>query len=87
MNICRRMSTSSTKLRVVGLHVIVVQWTSKKCAKKRDARAEHVVLIIKPIDEIQQIIVFFFSFFLGGGGGGAFGSFYTSFLECFNREL
>ena len=35
------MSTSSMKRRIGTLHVVVVQWTSKKCTKKRDARAEH----------------------------------------------
>ena len=28
------------KRRIGRLHVVVVQWTSKKCTKKRDARAE-----------------------------------------------
>ena len=34
------MSTSSIKRRIGRFHVVVVQWTSKKCTKKRDARAE-----------------------------------------------
>ena len=34
------MSTSSIKRQTRRLHVVVVQWTSKKCTKKRDARAE-----------------------------------------------
>ena len=35
------MTTSSIKRRRIGrFHVVVVQWTSKKCIKKRDARAE-----------------------------------------------
>ena len=34
------MSTSSIKLQIRRFHVVVVQWTSKKCTKKRDARAE-----------------------------------------------
>ena len=34
------MSTSSIKRQIRRLHVVVVQWTSKKCTKKRDARAE-----------------------------------------------
>ena len=37
-----RMSTSSTKRRIERFHVVVVQWTSKKCTKKRDARAERL---------------------------------------------
>ena len=36
----RRRSTSSIKRQIRRLHVVVVQWTSKKCTKKRDARAE-----------------------------------------------
>ena len=36
----RRMATSSIKRQIRRFHVIVVQWTSKKCTKKRDARAE-----------------------------------------------
>ena len=34
------MSTSSIKRQIRRFHVVVVQWTSKKCPKKRDARAE-----------------------------------------------
>ena len=34
------MSTSSIKRRIGKFHVVVVQWTSTKCTKKRDARAE-----------------------------------------------
>ena len=46
----RRMSTSSIKRKFRRLHVIVVQWTSTKCTKKRDAcRCRAVVLIIKPV--------------------------------------
>ena len=36
----RRMSTSSIKRQIRRFHVVVVQWTSTKCAKKRDARVE-----------------------------------------------
>ena len=36
----RRMSTSSIKREIGRFHVVFVQWTSKKCTKKRDARAE-----------------------------------------------
>ena len=35
-----RMSTSSIKRQIRRFHVVVVQWTSKKWTKKRDARAE-----------------------------------------------
>ena len=34
------MSTSSIKRPIRRFHVLVVQWTSKKYTKKRDARAE-----------------------------------------------
>jgi len=34
------MSTSSLKRQIRRFHVVVVQWTSKKCNKKRDARAK-----------------------------------------------
>ena len=34
------MSTSSTQRRIGRFHVVVVQWTSKKCTEKCDARAE-----------------------------------------------
>ena len=34
------MSKSSIKRQIRRFHVVVVQWTSKKCAKKRNARAE-----------------------------------------------
>ena len=36
----RRMSTSSMKRQIRRFHVVVVQWTSKKCTKTRDACAE-----------------------------------------------
>ena len=34
------MSTSSIKREIRRFQVVVVQWTSKKCTKKSDARAE-----------------------------------------------
>ena len=34
------MSTSLIKRQIRKFHVVVVQWTSKKCIKKRDARVE-----------------------------------------------
>ena len=37
---CRHMSTSSIKRQIRRFHMVVMQWTSKKCTKKRDARAE-----------------------------------------------
>ena len=46
----RRMSTSSIKRQIRRFHVVVVQSTSKKCTKKRDARAELLFWsLIKPI--------------------------------------
>ena len=36
----RRMLTSSIKRCIMKFYVVVVQWTSKKCTKKHDARAE-----------------------------------------------
>ena len=38
--ICRGMFTPSIKRQIRRFHVVVVLWTSKKCTKKRDARAE-----------------------------------------------
>ena len=38
--ICRGMFTPSIKRQIRRFHVVVVHWTSKKCTKKRDARAE-----------------------------------------------
>ena len=38
--ICRGMVTPSIKRQIRRFHVVVVNWTSKKCTKKRDARAE-----------------------------------------------
>ena len=37
------MSSSSIKRQIRKLHVVVVQWRSKKCTKKRDARAELLI--------------------------------------------
>ena len=34
---CRSMSTSSINRRIESFHVVVVQWTSKKCTKKRES--------------------------------------------------
>jgi len=39
-NIHCHMSTSSINRQIRRFHVVVVQWTSKKCTKNRDARAE-----------------------------------------------
>ena len=40
------MSTSFIKRQIRRFHVVVMQWASKKYTKKRDARAE-LLLIIK----------------------------------------
>ena len=34
------VQSSSIKRQIRRFHVVAVQWTSKKCTKKRDARAE-----------------------------------------------
>ena len=39
---CSCMSTPFTKRCIGRFHVVVVQWTSKKCTKKRDACAEQL---------------------------------------------
>ena len=38
------MSTSSIKRQIRRFHVVVVEWTSKKGSKKRDAHAELLFL-------------------------------------------
>ena len=46
----RRMFTFSIKRQIRRFHVVVVQLTSKKCTKKRDARAQLLFWsLIKPI--------------------------------------
>ena len=43
------MSTSSKKRQIRRFHVVVVQWSSKKCTNKRDASAqlfEAVVVVV-----------------------------------------
>ena len=40
---CRMFTTSIKRRRFTWFHVQVVQWTSKKCTKKRDARDELLV--------------------------------------------
>ena len=41
------MSTSSKKRQIRRFHVVVVQWTLKKCTKKGDVRAELLFLSLK----------------------------------------
>ena len=43
----RSMSTSSIKRQIRRFHVVVVQWTLKKCTKKGDVRAELLLLSLK----------------------------------------
>ena len=43
------MSPSSIKRRIGRFQVEVVQWTSKKCTKSRDTRAEQAPVPGKPI--------------------------------------
>ena len=40
---------SSIKLGIGKFHVVVVQWTSKKCTKKHDVRAELLFFLTKPL--------------------------------------
>ena len=42
------MSMSSIKRHIGWFHVLVVQWTSKICTKKRNARAVLLFLFIEP---------------------------------------
>ena len=49
------MSTSSTSRQIKRFHVVVVQWRSKKCAKKRTARAR--VFSLKPILFFEVVVV------------------------------
>ena len=52
------MSTSSIKRQIRRFHVVVVQWTSKKCIKKRDARAELLFLSLNLLFyEVVVIVV------------------------------
>ena len=49
------MSTSSIKRQIRKFHVVVVQWTSKKCTKKRDAG-----LIMKTYCFFEVVVVVVF---------------------------
>ena len=40
---CPMFTSSIKRRRITWFHVQVVQWTSKKCTKKRNARAELLV--------------------------------------------
>ena len=43
------MSTSSVKSQIRRFHVVVVQWTSNKCTKKRDGSAELLFRSLNPL--------------------------------------
>ena len=43
------MSMSSIKRQIGSFHVVVVQWLSKKCTKKRDAHAELLFWSLNPL--------------------------------------
>ena len=51
------MYTSSIKRQIRRFHVVVVQWTSKKCTKKRDARAELLFLSLNPFFIFEVVVV------------------------------
>ena len=50
------MSTSYIKRRIGRFHVVFVQWTSNKCTKKLDARAE-LLFAHKPIFFFCVVVV------------------------------
>ena len=56
------MSKSSIKRRIGRFHIVIVQWTSKKCAKKRDAR---VVVVVATMITMRLQCVFIY--FVPGG--------------------
>ena len=56
------MSTSSIKRQIRRFHVVVVWWTSEKCTKKRDARAELLfgswnLLFFEAVDVVVVVVV------------------------------
>ena len=59
----RPMLTPSTNHRIRRFHVVVMHWTSKKCTKKRDARAElwvcsivfYVVVVILFVSQLTAL--------------------------------
>ena len=56
---CGSMSTSPTKRRIGRFHCVVVQWTSKKCTKKRDVRAEQLFCSLKQFFfDVVVVVVF-----------------------------
>ena len=59
----RRLFTFSIKRRIRRFHFIVVQWTSKKCTKKLDAREATVVFMLKPmVFDVVVVVVKIFTF-------------------------
>ena len=53
----RRMSTSPIKRQIKRFYVVVVQWKSKKCTLKRDARVELFFLSLKPLWLFEVVVV------------------------------
>ena len=51
------MSTSSIRLQIRRFHVVVVQWTSKKCTKKRDARVELLFCWFEVVVMVVVVVV------------------------------
>ena len=56
------MSTSSIKRQIRRFHVVVVQWTSKKCTKMRDARVELLfwslnLLLFEVVVDVVAVVV------------------------------
>ena len=51
------MTTSPIKHQIKRFHVVVVQWTSKKCTKKRDTRAELLFSSLNLLDCCFEVVV------------------------------
>ena len=56
------MSTSSLKRQIRRFQVVVVRWTSEKCTKKHDARAELLfwslnLLFFEVVDVVVVVLV------------------------------
>ena len=51
------MSMSAITRQIRRFHVVVVQWTSKKCTKKRDVRAKLLFLIIINLLFVEVVVV------------------------------
>ena len=51
------MSTFSIKRQIRWFHVVVKLWLSKKCTKKRDARAELLFWSLKNKPKVIVVVV------------------------------